>query len=163
MLNPGSPLLKRFILEKNKRKGRGGWLNAFTPKLKFTNISRIKIFLMILKLVNREGKSSLHSTVNCVWWNINISVGHERYAIWEPNCIEDHILFWNFDFLKMSVYHVHNSALDSKSSFNASSLIKSFDWLGEGNGSRSSPKICAVNLLASKSRSGHSGTIRLAP
>lgn len=132
-------------------------------KLKFTNISWIKIFFMILKLVNREGKSSLHSTVNFVWWNGNISGGHERYAICEPNCIEDHILFWIFDLLKMYDYHVHNSALDSKSSFNASSLIKSFDWLGDGNGSRSSPKIFAVNLLASESRSGHSDTIRLAP
>lgn len=126
---------------------------------------------MILELNNRESKSSLHSTVvNCVWWEckyISQTVLDQKdiMMLYGAKVHQGTHFFFrnNFGLHKTSVYHVHNSALDSKSSFNAPSLVKSFDWLGDCKGSRSSPKIRAVNLLASKSRSGHSDTIRLAP
>ena len=125
---------------------------------------------MILELNNRESKSSLHSTVvNCVWWEckyISQTVLDQKdiMMLCGAKLHQGTVFFFrNFDLHKTFVYHVHNSALDSKSSFNAPSLVKSFDWLGDCKGSRSSPKIRAVNLLASKSRSGHSDTIRLAP
>ena len=62
----------------------------------------------------------------------------------------------------------HNSDLDSWSSSSLAelSVIGSSDCLAGATGSwgsTSSPKTLAVNCRASKSRSGHSGTILLAP
>lgn len=128
---------------------------------------------MTQDLANREGVSSLHFIV--IWlenWHANTSARHSlvRKTPWcymSPNCIKDHRFFWRTlnctKHFHLGVYHHHNSALDSKSSFNESSLVKSSNWLGDSTSSWSSPKIRAVNLLASKSRSGHSDTIRLAP
>jgi len=93
----------------------------------------------------------------------------------------------NFELI-LFVYYIHNSAFVSKStseelsSFDSKStleelsafdskstsekvlLVEVCDWLGDGSwSSTSSPKNFAVNPLASKSRSGHSETILLAP
>lgn len=60
---------------------------------------------------------------------------------------------------------LHNSAFDSSSSNESSFLL--WIWGGGGVdcswGSIFSPKILAVKRLASRSRSGHSATILLAP
>lgn len=98
-------------------------------RLKLTNISLIKIFFKILELANSEGKSSLHSTVGGMQIYQPGTPWSERYHDAILCQIASWITFFlkNFDLHKTSVYHVHNSALDSKSSFNESSLAKSFD------------------------------------